>query len=168
MYLRGLHQQLFQAGESLGIGNVGAGALLSMRLEKGFGIWGREFNSDYRPHQNEMHRYVAVDKGEFVGRDAYVDDVRLGLGSRLVLLDVAATTSDASGYEPVYRDDRVVGYVTSGGFGHRTGRSLALAYLERDQIEAGASYEVPLIGVRHAATLLTEVPFDPSGARMRS
>ncbi|MBI4883406.1 MAG: GcvT family protein [Actinobacteria bacterium] len=168
MYHRSLYTQLLTVGADDGIGNVGALALLSMRLEKGFGIWGREFSSDYRPVQNDMHHFVAADKRAFVGRDATLADQARGASARLVTLEVAATTSDATGFEPVYLGDRTVGYVTSGGFGHRTQKSLALAYINADDISPTANYEVPLIGVRHPATLLVETPFDPSGSRMRS
>ncbi|MFV2039362.1 MAG: glycine cleavage T C-terminal barrel domain-containing protein, partial [Acidimicrobiales bacterium] len=61
-----------------------------------------------------------------------------------------------------------VGFVTSGGYGHRTRQSLAMAYVESDRIDATATYEVPLVGRRHNATVLTEPAYDPSGARMRS
>ena len=73
--------------------------------------------------------------------------------------------------EPVYLDDAPVGYVTSGGFGHRTAKSLALAYLDADAIRAaeqGATFEVPLVGRRSAASLTAPCVFDPAGERMRS
>lgn len=168
MYHRGLYTQLMEAGADVGVGNVGALALLSMRLEKGFGIWGREFSPDYRPHQNDMRHFVSTDKPSFVGRDALLADQASGATSRLVMLEVDATTSDASGFEPVYLGDRSVGYVTSGGFGHRTQRSLVLAYIEQADLSLDATYEVPLVGVRHTARLLSEPPFDPAGVRMRS
>jgi dimethylglycine dehydrogenase len=118
--------------------------------------------------QNDMHHFVAADKPGFVGRDAVQADRDRGAASKLVMLEVAATTSDASGFEPVYLGERTVGYVTSGGFGHRTQKSLALAYIDTADISPDATYEVPLVGVRHPARLLVDAPFDPSGSRMRS
>ena len=79
-------------------------------------------------------------------------------------MSVDATTVDASGFEPVYLDDRKVGYVTSGGYGHRTQQSLALAYIDVADLSTEADYEIPLVGDRRPARILPEVAFDPSGA----
>ncbi len=166
-YMRHVYTRLLDAGADLGIGNVGILALLSMRLEKGFGIWGREFSPDYSPSQNDMSHFVNYDKPGFVGRDAVLADRDRGPTQKLVMLRLEATTSDASGFEPVYIGEKVVGFVTSGGYGHRTGQSLALAYVNADSIDPEAPYEVPLIGERHSARLLSEIPFDPTGSRMR-
>lgn len=166
-YMRHVYTRLLDAGADLGIGNVGILALLSMRLEKGFGIWGREFSPDYSPSQNDMANFVNYDKPGFVGRDSALADRDQGPTQKLVMLSVAATTSDATGFEPVYLDDQVVGFVTSGGFGHRTEQSLALAYVNVDALDPETQYEIPLIGVRHGARLLSEIPFDPTGSRMR-
>jgi dimethylglycine dehydrogenase len=171
LYHRRVYQQLHAAGADAGIRDLGVHALLSMRLEKGFGIWGREFSPDYTPMQNEMHRFVHYDKPGFVGRDAALTDRDREPRQRLVMLEVDTARSDASGFEPVYLDDTPVGYVTSGGYGHRTAKSLALAYLDTGAIRAaeqGAAFEVPLVGRRSAASLTAPCVFDPSGERMRS
>ncbi|MEE9415259.1 MAG: FAD-dependent oxidoreductase [Acidimicrobiales bacterium] len=167
MYMRSVYTRLLEAGVDVGIDNAGVLALLSMRLEKSFGIWGREFSPDYTPAMNEMNRFVDYDKAGFVGRDAALLDRDTEPTRRLVTLAIDATTSDAVGFEPVYSADKKVGFVTSGGYGHRTQQSLAMAYLDPGEIDAAANYEVPLVGERHTATLLTEAAFDPSGSRMR-
>ncbi len=166
-YLRHVYTRLLETGSDLGIGNVGVLALLSMRLEKGFGIWGREFSPDYTPSQNDMGHFVSYDKAGFVGRDAALADRDQGPAQNLVMFTIEATTSDATGFEPVYRDDRVVGFVTSGGYGHRTGQSLALAYIDTDATDPEALYQISLVGERHGARLLDAIPFDPTGSRMR-
>jgi dimethylglycine dehydrogenase len=168
MWHRGVYTRLMEAGADLGVRNVGIHAMLSMRLEKDFGIWGREFSPDHSPSQNSMGRFVAYDKPGFVGRQAALADRDTGPESRLVTMVVDATTSDPTGFEPVYLDNTKVGFVTSGGYGHRTRQSLAMAYIETRHIDTDATYEVPLIGRRHHATLLTGPAFDPGGARMRS
>ena len=155
-------------GAEFGIRNVGVTALLSMRLEKAFGIWGREFSPDYTPSQSEMSRFVDYDKPGVIGRDAALADREAGPQSQLVLMRVDATTVDASGFEPVYLDDRKVGYVTSGGYGHRTDQSLALAYVDVADLSTEAVYEIPLVGDRRAARVLSGVAFDPDGVRMRA
>jgi len=167
-YMRHVFTQLHEAGADIGIRNVGVVGLLSMRLEKIFGIWGREFSPDYRPSQNEMTRFVQYDKPDFVGRDAALADRDAGPASRLSLLSLGKVGADATGFEPVYRDGRKVGFVTSGGYGHRTDQSLALAYIDTPDLAEDAEYEIPIVGERYAARLLLEAPFDTDGSGMRS
>jgi dimethylglycine dehydrogenase len=114
-----------------------------------------------------MGHFLNYDKPGIVGRDAALADKEQGPNKKLVMLEVEATSSDATGFEPVYLADQVVGFVTSGGYGHRTGQSLALAYVNTDAIDPEAQYQIPLIGERHDARLLSEIPFDASGSRMR-
>ncbi|NOX30327.1 MAG: FAD-dependent oxidoreductase, partial [Actinobacteria bacterium] len=167
-YMRHVYTRIMDAGAEHAIANVGVSALLSMRLEKGFGIWGREFSPDYKPSQNDMSRFINYDKTGFVGRDAALVDRDAGPSSRLVVLNLDATTSDATGFEPVLSGDTKVGFVTSGGYGHRTGESLALAYVDTAYSASGTEFEVPLVGEPHRAKIVDEVPFDPTGSRMRS
>jgi len=167
-YMRHVYTQLHDAGADVGIRNVGVVGLLSMRLEKAFGIWGREFSPDYKPSQNEMTRFVQYEKPDFVGREAALADRDNGPVSQLVLLSLDSEGRDATGFEPVYVDDRKVGFVTSGGYGHRTDQSLALAYIDSHDLSGDVTYEVPVVGERCPARLLGDVPFDPTGSRMRS
>ena len=167
-YMRHVYTKLHEAGAEFGIRNVGVTGLLSMRLEKAFGIWGREFSPDYTPSQSEISRFVDYDKQGFVGRDAALADREAGPKAQLVLMSVDATTVDASGFEPVYLDDRKVGYVTSAGYGHRTDQSLALAYVDVADLSTEAAYQIPLVGDRRPARILPEVAFDPDGVRMRA
>ena len=166
LYARGVYDRLMAAADGA-LRQIGILALLSMRLEKGFGIWGREFSPDYTPSMNDMARFVDFEKPSFVGREAALADRDAEPSHRLAMLELDATTADASGFEPVYQGDEAVGFVTSGGYGHRVSKSLALAYIRTDAFDANAAYEVPLVGERHAARVLTEVPYDASGARMR-
>ncbi|MCP3939703.1 MAG: FAD-dependent oxidoreductase [Actinomycetia bacterium] len=145
---------------------IGILAMLSMRLEKAFGIWGREFSPDYQPSQNHMADFVHYDKASFVGREAALEDRDQGPASKLVHLTIDAFDADATGFEPVYLEGEPVGYVTSGGYGHRMGLSVAMAYLNVEAIDPAAVYEVPVVGERRAARLQPE-PFDPTGSRMR-
>ena len=173
LHLRDVYTQLLAAGADHGIRQVGVHALLSMRLEKAFGIWGREYSPDYTPSMNEMHRFVDWSKGDFVGRAAAIADRDSTPARTLHLMEVDAplddaSASDATGFEPIFVGDDKVGFVTSGGFGHRSGRSLAMAYLDAGAAEPGLDHEVLIIGERRAARMLDEVPFDPSGTRMRS
>jgi len=167
-YVRSLYEQLFAAGGDLGLREYGVWALLSMRLEKGFGIWSREFGPEYTPFMNELAHFVDLGKPEFVGREAALrakDEIPT---HRLVMLELAATDADASGFEPIWLGEKVVGFTTSGGYGHTVKKSLAMGYVETARIDADANYEVHVLGERRQAALLSEIPYDPKGARMRA
>ncbi len=162
---RTLLVDLLAAGEGLGVRLFGGRALNALRLEKGFGAWLREYAPGYGPVESGLDRFIA-DKPGFIGRDAFLAARDAGPERRLVLLEVDATDADAWRDEPVDSDGRTVGFVTSGGYGHTIGRSLALAYLDVGFMEAPLDIEI--LGERRAARVLAEPPVDPAGARMRS
>jgi dimethylglycine dehydrogenase len=163
-----LYRRLIEAGRDVGLVQVGYAALNSLRMEKGFGIWSREFTWAYTPGMSGLDRFVAFDKGDFIGRDAALRE-RDGPpgGQKLVTLEIAAEDADASGFEPVWIGERRVGFVTSGAYGHATGKSLALAYLDREIIAPGAAVEAHVVGRRRRADILPGPVYDPTGARMR-
>ena len=170
-----LQQRLFQllteAGEPHGMRLFGLRALDSMRFDKGFGAWASEYRPVYTPWEARMDRFVKLDKGDFIGREAAAASLAAGPERRLCLLDVDVDGADALGDEPIWHDGEVVGWVTSGGYAHWSEVSCALGYLPSALAEADApsgGFEVEVLGVRRTATRLDEPLFDPSGSRMRS
>ena len=163
-----LRKLLLAAGAEFGIGEYGFNALLSLRLEKSFGIWNAEFTQAYTAGQTGMDRWIAWDKGAFVGRDAAMKE-REGNGptQQIVTLHIHAEDADASGYEPIWKDDKRVGFVTSGGYGHTTDMSLAMAMLDSDLATVGTTLKVHVVGVERAATVIAASPYDPQGRAMR-
>ena len=115
-----------------------------------------------------MDRWIAWNKGDFIGREAAVAE-RDGNGPnrKVVTLEVDATDADASGYEPVWQDGNLVGFVTSGGYGHTIGKSLAMAMINRDVATEGADLAVHVVGVERAARVIPQSPYDPDGKAMR-
>ena len=168
LYFRSLYLTLLEAGEEFGISHFGVRALLSMRLEKGFGIWGREFSPDYTPGMNEMQQFVDYEKADFIGRDAALADREKTPVHQLVSMEIQVDNADAMGFEPIFNGTEKVGYITSGGYGYRTEKSLAKAYLLTEHIDPSAAYEVLILGERKSARLLTEAVYDPGGSRMRA
>jgi dimethylglycine dehydrogenase len=163
-----LYDALAAAGADLGVVHFGARALHSLRLEKSFGTWAREYRPIYTPFEAGVDRFVAFDKGEFIGRAAALRDRQEAAKRRLVTLVVDAADADALGDEPVWHDDRVVGWVTSGSYGHCVGKSIALGYVPPSAANAGTRCEVEILGERRAAVVQAGALFDPSGSRMRS
>jgi dimethylglycine dehydrogenase len=168
MYLAPLYDRIRAAGAPCGLCGVGAYALNSLRLEKGYGYWSREFSRDYTPVMSGLSRFVDYEKPDFVGRDAALRDRDLPPARRLVLLEVDALDAEASFYEPVSRGEELAGFVTSGGYGHCAGRSLAMAYVDASVIAGGEPLEVSIIGDRRRCRVLDSPPVDPQGRRLRS
>ncbi|WMY11078.1 GcvT family protein [Paraburkholderia phenoliruptrix] len=166
-YVRTLYEELFTLGADLGLREYGVWALLSMRLEKGFGIWSREFAPEYTPFMNDLAHFVDFAKTEFIGREGALRAKDEQPAHKLVLLEVAATDADASGFEPIWLGEKIVGFTTSGGYGHTVKKSLAMGYIETAEIDPNAEYEIHVLGEKRRASLLPEVPYDPTGARMR-
>ncbi len=167
-YQRALYDLLTAAGKGAGLKLIGGRTLNSLRLEKSFGTWAREFRPIYGPYEAGLGRFVDLKKGDFTGRAAALAEQASGGERRLITLDVEARDADAIGDEPIYHAGKVVGWVTSGGYGHSVGKSLALGYVDKAVAEATAGFEVELIGERRPATRLAGAAFDPEGKRMRA
>ncbi|HUO96175.1 MAG TPA: aminomethyltransferase family protein, partial [Steroidobacteraceae bacterium] len=167
-YQRALYDLLTGAGKRVGLRHIGGRALNALRLEKGFGTWAREFRPIYGPYEAGLGRFIDLTKGEFTGRAAALAEKESGGERRLITLDVEARDADAIGDEPIYHAGKVVGWVTSGGYGHSVGKSLALGYVDKAVAAATGGFEVELIGERRPATRLAAAAFDPEGRRMRA
>jgi dimethylglycine dehydrogenase len=165
---RALYDALLDAGTDLGLKHFGARALNSLRLEKSFGNWAREYRPIYTPAEAGLSRLVDVSKPDFIGRAAVIADRERAPNRRLVTLVVDASDADAMGDEPVWRDGKVVGWVTSGGFGHCVNRSIALAYIPASFAEHNDGFEVEILGERRPARRAAHALYDPSGQRMRA
>ena len=141
-----LYEHLRAAGEDLGLRLAGGRALGAMRIEKGFASWGRELSPDYNPYESGMGRFVKLDKPDFIGRDAALRHAQQPLAQRLCTLEIDSHDTDAWGGEPVVSGGEFVGYVTSGGYGHRIGKSLALAYVNEEALQGQGDLAVEIIG----------------------
>ncbi|MEM7223338.1 MAG: FAD-dependent oxidoreductase [Pseudomonadota bacterium] len=164
-----LFEALQEAGKDLGLRLAGSRALMSLRLEKGFASWGADLSPDYTPFDPGLDRFMRLDKeADFVGRGAALIQQQQGRREQLATFVIDVTDgADAFGGEAIFRDDSLVGYVTSGGYGHCVGESLALGYLKPAAWEDGAQYQVEILGERRPATLSAAARIDPEGQRMR-
>jgi len=164
---RTLFHELREAGAASGLRPIGDRAVDSLRLEKGYGIWSAEFRQDFTPGMSGLDRFVAFDKGDFIGREAAIRERERGARQALVLLEVDAADADAAKDDGIWIGERRVGFVTSGAYGHHVKKSLALAYLDREVIDADPDLAVFVVGDPRAARILPEPPYDPKGARLR-
>ena len=176
-------QQLFdtlsEAGRPHRMRLFGLRALDSMRLDKGWGSWGTEYRPIYDPYEANMGWMVRLgdeSKSDFVGRNAAEAAKQAGPKRKLVLFEMDAGTGDEAadciGNEPIWYNgpdgNAVVGWVTSGGYAHHSEKSIAMGYVPAVHATSDGPWEIEVLGVMRSAARLTEAPFDPSGARMRS
>ncbi|MDX5350262.1 MAG: dehydrogenase, partial [Paracoccaceae bacterium] len=161
-----LYGALLEAGAPLGAGPVGSRALMSLRVEKGYGSWGRDYSPEYWPQETGLAGLVRGDKA-FLNKAGWLAIADRPPREVLRTLVVEATTADATGNEPIFDlEGRPAGKVSSGAYGYHVGQSLALAYLRPD-IAAGAELEVMILGRPHRARVLEGAAFDPEGKRLR-
>ena len=159
---------LFDVGGKFALRPFGVRALSSMGMEKSFGVWSREFTPDYSPAMCGLDRFIDYGKADFIGRQAALADREAEQPHRLVALELDAKEADAWGYEPIWSNGEYAGYVTSGAYGHRVRKSLALGYVKTPFLESSErELTVDLVDGRRPACILREPPYDPSGSKMR-
>ncbi|MFX0545696.1 GcvT family protein [Roseovarius sp. S1116L3] len=165
MAQRSLWQTLRDAGAPYDMRPFGMRAMMSLRLDKFFGAWGSEFSPDYTPGETGMDRFIHWAKEtDFIGRAAAEAEKAEGAERQLVAFAVEAQDADAHGYEPIWLDGEVRGFVTSGGYSHHAGQSVALGLIPRG---AEGTAQIEILGQICDATRLTQPLFDADGARMR-
>ncbi len=164
---RTLWESLLKHGLPFGMRPIGMRAQDSLRLEKGYGVWSLEYAQSCTPVMSGLDRFIAYEKGNFIGRAAALKAREQGAEQQLVLLAIDALDADATGFEPVWVGERRVGFVTSGAYGHFVKQSLALAYVDRNVVESPTPLEVHVVGRRRPTRILVEPPYDPRGLRLR-
>ena len=164
-----LYHSLADAGQDLGLRPFGMRAMMSLRLEKNFGSWLREYKPDYTPLETGLNRFVAYEKpADFIGKAAALAERENNPGRRLCSFVVDAEDADAWADEPIWHDDEVVGFVTSGGYAHFVEKSVAFGFLPTELATEDREVEIEILGDRRRATLFTRPLFDPDAERMRT
>ena len=163
-----LYAALREAGAACGIADFGLYAVDALRLEKGYPGWKSDLEIGYSPLSASLDRFVALDKGDFVGRDALLAEKRRGAEWRLVTLSlVEPGDADAPALAPVFVGEERIGLVTSGGWSPTFQASLALAYLRPRFAAPGERVEVEVFGERRAASVRRSPLYDPENARLK-
>jgi dimethylglycine dehydrogenase len=167
-YQQTLFDEIMMAGEAFGIGLFGGRALSSLRLEKNYGSFNKDFRPDYTVGETGLDAFVDFNKPDFVGKSAAVAEKEAGPKRRFVVFSVDAPQADVIGYEVVLKDGEPVGYCTSGSWGHFVGKSLAAGYVPTALADDGETFEIDILG-QHCRAVIVERPLhDPDGLRLRS
>jgi dimethylglycine dehydrogenase len=168
-HLAAVHERLVAAGRDFSLAHFGLYAMESLRLEKCYRSWKADLTTEYTPFTASLERFVRLDKAaDFIGREALRRQAAAGPKERFVPLLVDAKDADAAAVSIVYRGAEVVGLVTSGGYGYRLSRSIALAYIRTDLTAPGTQLEVEILGERCRAVVAREPLYDPDNLRLRA
>ena len=165
-YLIRLSEAIEEEGSQLGYRWYGNRALMSLRLEKGWGAWGLEFRPDFNAIESGMDAFIDWDS-EFAGKEATLKFRKEGASRKLVTLTIDSPI-DVSLDEAVLKDGKAVGYITSGGYAHHVDRSMAMAYVSTKHADPGTELQVEILGELYAGVVQGAPLYDPDGSRMRS
>ncbi len=166
--VRTLYDTLTAHSEGLGLTPFGMRAMMSLRLDKFFGSWLREYSPDYTPGETGLDRFIAWSRNDdFIGREAAEDERRAGSGRRLHAFDVDALDSDVVGYEPIWIGGDVRGFCTSGGYSHFADKSVALGFVPAELASDGLEVDIEILGEMRPARLITRQLYDADGTIMR-
>ena len=164
-----LYQVLNEAGRDLGLRPFGMRAMMSLRLDKSFGSWMREFKPDYTPMETGLDRFIDYKKTiNFIGKQAAKAERKIGVRRKLCTFVVEAKDADVDAYEPIWHDGEVVGFVTSGGYSHTAQKSIAYGFLPVDLAREGREVDIEILGEMIPAKLYSKPLFDPENEYLRS
>ncbi|MGI9305823.1 MAG: GcvT family protein [Gammaproteobacteria bacterium] len=168
-YQNHIFDALMAAGESRGLKPFGIRAMDMLRVEKSYKLVGQELSIEYAALESGLHRFVSLDKGDFMGRDGLLRWKEKGFKWQSVTLEVRdVSDADPLGNNAVFHEGKMVGRATSGNFGPRLGKSLALAMIPPALASSGALLEIDVLGKKHAAAIVEESPYDPQNAVLRA
>jgi dimethylglycine dehydrogenase len=164
-----LYAILSEAGKDLGLRPFGMRAMMSLRLDKSFGSWMREFKPDYTPMETGLDRFIDYEKAaNFIGKQAVIAEREQGVDRQLCTFIVDAKDADVDAYEPIWHAGEVVGFVTSGGYSHFAHKSIAYGFLPVELASEGKRVEIEILGEMIPAKLYNEPLFDPKNEYLRS
>jgi dimethylglycine dehydrogenase len=160
-------QTLMDAGGAFDLKMFGMYAMDSMRLEKGYLAWKSEMNVHHTPLETNVAWTVKMNK-EFIGKAGLEKQKTAGVPRQLVCLVCQADDADPWGYNPIFNGEEIVGMTSSGGYGHRTDKSIALGYVPTDMAAPGTRLEVEVLGEKLAAEVVAMPLYDPKNERMKA
>ena len=162
-----LWDALWEAGRPQGMIAAGTAAFTSMRIEKGYRLWGTDIHTEYNPYEAGLGFAVRLNKGDFIGRAALMEARKAGLRRKLCCMTLDDPAAVVMGSEPVMAGPQVLGFVTSADYGYSVGTGIAYAYLPVEYSEPGTRLEILYFNERYAARVAEDPLYDPEGARMR-
>lgn len=163
-----LWDTLWEAGQTLGVVAAGYRAIESLRLEKGYRYWSTDIHSEYNPYEAGLGFAVKLQKGEFLGKAALENSKAQGVKRKLCCLVIDDPRAVALGGEPLLDGERVLGHVTSAGYGYTLRQSITYGYVPAEYATPGTRVEVQLFGVRYGAVVMKEPLYDAKNEKIKA
>ena len=163
-FLLKLYEEIESSGKEFNLKPFGGRALMSMRLEKNWGAWTLDFRPDFTAKESGLDCFIDWNK-DFIGKEsAKKDKSRLKLTSFIIETDDIDVTNN----EAIVKDEKSIGYITSGGFAHYVGKSIGYAYLDEEMLKSNEKFQVEINGTFYNSSIIKEALYDPKGEKMRS
>jgi len=167
--MESLYDAIYEVGKKDNISNFGTYAVNSLRIEKAYRGWGAELTGEISLVEAGMDRFFNLNKkSNFIGSETLREKLQSGVDIKIVYLEIDVDDADARGNEPVYHNNKIVGVVTSGGYGFRVNKSLAFAYVESDLAEINKEFDIKIQGQKRRAIVLKEMAYDSENKRLIS
>jgi dimethylglycine dehydrogenase len=166
-YQRQLLEALLTVGKEHGLRLVGLHALESLRLDKSYRAMYRDMNPELSAWESGLDRFIRLDKGDFIGRQALLEEKERGVQQRIVSLAIEADGFSVLSNEGLYHQGKLVGRVTSGSYSYTFAHDIALGLLPVELAVPGAEFDVPVLGEMRKARVIEESPYDPEAKRAR-
>jgi 4-methylaminobutanoate oxidase (formaldehyde-forming) len=167
-YAAAVYDLLWEAGKSYGLTNAGYRAIDSLRLEKGYRYWSGDISPEHTPFEAGLNFCVKLNKGDFNGRSSLMAQKEKGIPRRLCCLTIQSGPLMPVGKEAILEGEKVIGLVTTGGFGHTVKRPIAYGYLPLQYAKPGTRLKVEVAAQRHEAIVEKEPLYDPENLRVKS
>ena len=162
-----VYEIISKVGRQFSLNLYGYRALDSLRMEKGYRLWGADMTGQDTPFEAGLNQFVCLDKGDFIGREALLKQKEVGISRSLVCMTIDEGQIVPHGWEPILHKDQVLGYVTSGEYGHCVQKSILMAYLPTDYSKPGTKLEVEILGERVPATVVETPIYDHKNVKLR-
>ena len=167
--MENLYDLIMKAGNKYNISNFGTYAVNSLRIEKAYKGWGSELTGEISLIESGMDRFYNLSKkDDFIGSKSLKEILSKGTKIKIVYLEIETNDADALGNEPVYYNNKIVGVVTSGGYGFRVRKSLAFAYIESKLAENAKEFKIQIQGIMRNANILHQAAYDPENSKLIS
>jgi dimethylglycine dehydrogenase len=168
-YQNHIFDRLMEAGDELGVKPFGMRAMDSLRIEKTYKLVGTEMSIEYAAYESGLDRFVHLNKGNFIGRDALVKWQQDGFDNKMVTLEVFdINDADALGNNAIYSDGKVIGRATGGNYGFRVKKSLAIAMVKPKYSKVGTELEMDILDKKHKVVVIEDSPYDPTNDKIRA
>ena len=168
-YQNHIFDNLMEAGKEFGVKPFGIRAMDSLRIEKTYKLVGTEMSIEYAAYESGLDRFVHLNKGNFIGRDALVKWQQDGFDNKMVTLEVFdINDADALGNNAIYSNGEVVGRATGGNYGFRVKKSLAIAMVKPKYSKIGTELEMDILDKKHKVIVIEDSPYDPTNEKIRA